>query len=244
MLCPCCGVEMQLQALECGCGARIVGEPLAEQPFKVKRYGPVMGVVGAMFAVVTASLVFTLWAACSAVVIVWLAVRAIRLSKREPDLYGGYRLTAAVLALTVTAGAVVAGYELYRFPEFLQNRKIRQAAQTEATMYHIYAVLEDYKAKNGSYPANGEAIRKLIGSDLPADFWDQSIRYRSYTEAVAAASLGSDHPGIQLYNFELRSAGPDGKLGTDDDIVMRDGVLCTSREILTQPIGKDAPDTK
>lgn len=259
MLCPCCGAGMQLGARECSCGARIVGDPLGETPFKVKRFGPVMAASGMAAAAAVASIAFSIWAATSLVVVVFLSFRATKLSKQNPDLYGGRRVAATVLVTALTAGGLLLAYAGYRFPEFLENRQIRQRAQTMATMYHVSSILADYKSKTGSYPTSPEAMRKLLGGDLPADYWDQAVRYKSYTFAVgsvqrvegaSAASLGGDDTGDEdgllpsSQDFELRSAGPDGIMGTADDIVMRDGVFYTDSKILKEPMGKDSPYTK
>jgi hypothetical protein len=41
LICPCCGYHRHLSAIECpGCGARQVGEPLAQPDFTVHRLGP------------------------------------------------------------------------------------------------------------------------------------------------------------------------------------------------------------
>ena len=66
MLCPCCGSEMLLEARECRCGARMVGDPLDDPPIQVKRYGPAF-TSAALAASVTLSLVATRWAAVGGV---------------------------------------------------------------------------------------------------------------------------------------------------------------------------------
>src|SRR5262249_60580354 len=91
MVCPCCGGRMKLGALECSCGARIVGDPLDEIPIKVKRFGPVMTAVAVVAAVIIASLVVTSWMALGGILVVWFARRALRLGRRGPEGFGRYR---------------------------------------------------------------------------------------------------------------------------------------------------------
>ncbi len=237
MLCPCCGKEMNLEATACACGARFIGAPLEEPPIKVQRLGPVM-TAGLLFALVTVSaLVFTYWLAFAGVLVLWRAVRAVRLARSEPDHFGGYRTAMAMLIVTVTVGSGALAYGISRVPRFLENRQIRKIAATRAEMYHIANMLEDHKRTYGSYPPNIQAIKTAAKEPLPTDYWQKSIKYLSYTEAVVDASL--QRTGIPLNNFELRSAGPDGVEGTDDDIIMRDGMFYTASELQGQPRARD-----
>jgi hypothetical protein len=54
--------------------------------------------------------------------------------------------------------------------------------------------------------------------------------------------LTKGKPPIQNSTFELHSAGPDGIEGTDDDIIMRDGVFYTSAEIKKLPAVRTSSD--
>jgi hypothetical protein len=79
-----------------------------------------------------------------------------------------------------------------------------------------------------------------MSETLPSDYWNKSLKYQSYTEAIADGSLV--RMGLSFNNFELRSAGPDEKEGTEDDIIMRDGAFFTSAEIKKQPIVRNSSD--
>ena len=77
-----------------------------------------------------------------------------------------------------------------------------------------------------------------MGQSMPLDYWDNAIRYRSKPDQIA----GVDGPVIEFTTFELRSPGPDGKFGTADDIVMRDGVFLTPEEVAKEAIAKTPSD--
>jgi len=220
---------MEPGALGCSCGARIVGDPLGETPFKVRRYGPVMIAVAAVTAVGASALIFSSWLALGAILPILLSRRALLLAKRNPELYGGYKTATASLALTLLAAAALSSYAIVRIPDYLEKRKVRAQAAQQAIMLHIAVLLELYRTKNGSYPRDLESIKaEMEGWSLPPDFWTRSIKYRPYTEQVAATSLhkGGDPPiGVVYNDFELRLAGPDESLGTQDDIFMRDGIF-------------------
>jgi hypothetical protein len=84
--------------------------------------------------------------------------------------------------------------------------------RTKGAMNKIAAALASYMSDNGQYPA-GEGFReiaaKLTAYDrmLPVqDAWDNDFRYSSTGES-----------------YTLTSAGFDGQVGTEDDLVMKDG---------------------
>jgi hypothetical protein len=234
MLCPCCGKDIALAARECGCGARFVGRPLDDEPIKVKRFGPAATALLLMLTVAGAALAITKWAALAITVIIWAAWRAVKLARREPDWYGGYRTAVAALVVATVAGVIAGGYAVTRIPKYFDDLETRRIASTHSAMYHVAGLLEDYKRAYGSYPRNLQEFKKVVAETLPADYWNKSIKYQSYTEAIADGSIV--RTGLPFNNFELRSAGPDEKEGTDDDIIMRDGEFFTSAEIKKQPI--------
>ncbi|MCS6876087.1 MAG: type II secretion system major pseudopilin GspG [Aquificaceae bacterium] len=94
-------------------------------------------------------------------------------------------------------------------------------AKVEATKVQLKAVrdaLEQYKLDNGFYPTTEQGLKALVEKPatppapqrwrqymdkVPKDAWDRELLYMS--------------PGMGKH-FELRSMGPDGKEGTEDDI--------------------------
>ncbi|HEU4386796.1 MAG TPA: hypothetical protein VFV34_03295 [Blastocatellia bacterium] len=245
MLCPCCGDEMSVQARICDCGARIVGEPLGGPITKIQVYGPVVLAFSLFAVVVTAAAVWTLWTAVAGVVVLAAAHRATKLARQSPDSYGGYRVAVGLLLVTAVSGAVLTGFGISRIPRYLSKRADAERAQTAAAMIEYSIYLEKYRAENGGkYPPTDEDLRKFASQTLPLDSWDIPVTYNAYTEGIAEAASrqnGSPGPIAANENFELRSAGPDGKIGTDDDIVMRDGVFCSSLDVLRNPQGPRSP---
>ena len=240
MLCPCCGSEMSATARECGCGARMVGNPLDEPAIAVRRFGPAMTSVALLLLVIASALVFNYWLALGAALALAQAWRAIKLSRRNPDLYGGYRAAAAVLVATTAALLTAGVYGVIRIPRVLEKRQMRLEAGTQQALFHWAGLLEDYKRRNNdSFPETLQDFKKEMSEALPVDYWGKPIAYQSLPAAIAIAGINNRVrlvTGIKKYDgFEIRSAGPDGKMGTADDIVMRDGVLITNPEIVKQP---------
>ena len=244
MLCPCCGTEVQLAARACGCGARFVGRPLDEKPVTVQGYGAAMTAVGLLATVTALALVFTKFFALGAVVVIWSARRAMKLAKQEPEQYGGFKVATATLVVTILAGSIVAGLTIAHIPRFLENRQTRQRAATMAAMRHGAALLEEYRQANDSYPETRVQLEQFAKESIPADFWEQHIRYRGYPDKIASApsakgSVGKVAAVIAISDFELRSNGPDGIADTADDIVMIEGIFYTyeeSKKVISQKI--------
>ena len=224
----------------CLCGARFVGEPLDDEPIKVRRFGPVITAVLLFALAVGVTLIITKWLAITAVIPMWYAARAMRVARRDPEWYGGYGVAVATLTLAIIGGTVAATYGIANVPRFFDNRRARRDAATEAVFYHLKSQLEDYKHTYGSYPKNTQEIKIAVTESLPADYWGKTIKYKSQAEDMADISVG--RTGLSVKNFELRSAGPDGIEGTDDDIIMRDGVFFTNAEIKKQPTLRNSSD--
>lgn len=237
MLCPCCGGRVFRDAQQCACGARFVGEPLDETPIKVQRLGPAMTSVGLLALVVVAALAATKWMAVAAVLVIWSAWRAVRLARRDAEWYGGYKTAAATLSITIAGSLVLATYGIAHIPQAFENYHLRQVAATESSIHHVASQLEAYKLTvgRGSYP-NPQEYKKLVGESVPMDYWDTSIKYQPRNGAYADS--GITITGIEARNFELRSAGPDGIVGTDDDIIMRDGIFFTNSELKKQTVSQ------
>jgi hypothetical protein len=248
MRCPCCGTGIALGIKACACGARFVGAPLDETPTKIRRFGPAMTAALLLGLAIGLTAILTKWLTPLALVPAWFALRALRLEKRDPAGYGGRRIALATLTLALAGSAAMAAYGISYIPRALDNHRTRRDAATEAAIHHVAAILEDYKAATHSYPKDMAELRRLLAGDIPADYWEKTIRYQSYPEALATSQFRNDdlhvlgNATIQYNNFELRSAGADGIEGTDDDIIMRDGVFFTSAEVKKLPSVRTSSD--
>jgi hypothetical protein len=101
-------------------------------------------------------------------------------------------------------------------------------------MYPVWSSLEDYKRAFGSYPKDAQEFRKAIGESLPADYWERTLKYQAKIGDIAEQKDSIERTGLAFNHFELRSAGPDGIIGTDDDVIMRDGIFFTNSDLKKQ----------
>lgn len=187
--------------------------------------------VGLLALVVIAALVVTKWMAVAAVLVMWSAWRAVKLARRDAEWYGGYRTAVTTLSLTIVGSLALATYGIAHVPKAFENYKLRQIAATQASMHHAASLLEDYKLKIGSYPNSQPDFKKVMGDFLPSDYWDRSIKYLPVDASLADTAIGT----ISNTDFELRSGGPDGVVGNDDDIIMRNGMFFSNAELKKQP---------
>lgn len=87
---------------------------------------------------------------------------------------------------------------------------------TVTKMREAAAALEQFRAENGGYPEDvKQAMRRL-----PADSWGAPMEYEASGKPAgrsAGQALRSD--------YDIVSRGSDGLSGTDDDLVMHNGVV-------------------
>jgi hypothetical protein len=91
---------------------------------------------------------------------------------------------------------------------------------TADRMRNIKKMLEIFEIEAGGYPATLEAIGARYAPIPPSmrlDGWDRPIRYTP----SRPAGPRPDSPEPLFLECELRSAGPNGRLDDEDDVVWR-----------------------
>jgi general secretion pathway protein G len=154
-------------------------------------------------------------------------------ARRAPDQFGG-----AGLAL----GGLILGYFSLVVPLLLIPFAIMMPAMESRTdnarntaartdLSSLTLALESYELDTGSYPSTIEGLDALVHQPankpgwqgpyvkkIPQDPWGRAYTYR--------------HPGKQdPKSFDLISSGPDGRLGTDDDVSNEDEGRLKEEEI-------------
>jgi hypothetical protein len=150
----------------------------------------------------------------------YLAYRGCQQARRAPERYGGEQvarvgLVAALLLLLVHAGVFTA-----RIPRMIENGRLRREAATRANLYRLAWAIEAYRQQYGTYPRRLIDLQELDPNLKPVvDAWGREFVYSAISGEVAAAAP------MPFQRYQLVSKGPDGILGTADDIVLRDDVL-------------------
>lgn len=233
MVCACCGGEMAPDGLSCSCGARVIGPPLTEPEFIVPKVGrPVLALV---LAVLSLAAIVWKWVLPLTLVSLLLARTALRKIKADPRHFGGRRTAITAMTLSSLIFVAISIWVVAGIPKYLRYRAESQRAATRAQMYKVAIALNEYKRVHGTYPARIEELNieggmegdtAQGGSPVVLDYWDNRLKYRATAE-IAADSKNEDNslPFTSFNEYQLVSPGPDGKMGTNDDLVMRDGII-------------------
>ena len=155
-----------------------------------------------------------------------------------PAAYGGVAaMGLAALLMTNFIGITV--------PERLRQRQAQQEATTQAAGYTFHRAQLEYRNRFGTYAASIEDLRRLPDSDgsiakAIGQMPDESYRPWSVQAAApggktlngarvrpVSARVGATEAteGISFTNYELRLAGPDKLPNTEDDFILRDGLI-------------------
>lgn len=218
VLCPCCGSVLTSIAAPCACGAIRVAEPLTESEFIVPKIG--LPVASIFFALLGLLLLWAKIFAVAACIGLWCGLRSLVRYRRDPRHYGGPRLATTGLVLSALILLSLGGYWTYRIPKAINAYHDRREAATRATMYHLSNLLTKYKTEYGTYPQDLQDLRLITNESISdGDGWGQELIF-------SASSLVASKSGpVSLAHFQIVSLGPDGKPGTDDDLVLRDDLL-------------------
>jgi hypothetical protein len=150
-----------------------------------------------------------------------MAWRAARQAQFQPQRFGGLR-TAQIsfaLATLLLVGFATAG--VTGIPELIERGRERHLAATRAAMYEQAAALNTFNRENGTFP---QERSELPNGQLPrVDYWENEFKYEPF--GTVASNATGVVGGVGFSSYTLRSAGPDGALGTPDDIVMVDGIV-------------------
>jgi hypothetical protein len=185
--------------------------------------------------------------------VIWAGARASARIAREPSRYTGLRFAEAGFTLSVVLAfglTVLIGLSI---PERLRQRERGIEAAKNVEGYEAIKVLYEYRARFNSFPATAEDLQKLSDPDGSVARLMASMRSEAYEPQSAIAALppaatkvrapraanvpmrpvalrtaiGGDVTGeaLSFTNYKLRLPGKDKTLGTQDDLMIRDGMI-------------------
>jgi len=107
-------------------------------------------------------------------------------------------------------------------PALIGRGKEAKIQAVKAQIANFETALDFYKMDNDNYPSTDQglqALRAQPSGDPPANNWKEPY----LKKAVPKDPWGNDYvytsPGkVNTDSYDIVSAGPDGKLGSDDDI--------------------------
>lgn len=227
MICPCCGSEMASDGLSCSCGARVIGPPLTEPDYFVPQVG--IAVTALVLAIISVFAFVWKGLLLLTLIALYLAFTSRKKISSDPRHFGGYRTATTALVLSTAILLSVSIYVGLGIPKYLRTEEEKQRAATRAQMYHLASALLEYKIEHGAYPVSLEELKSTSKENLELiDFWENKLKYRATAELAVDAQPGTNQPLPFFNQYQLVSPGIDGKLGTQDDLVMRDGTILQS----------------
>ncbi|HKQ78024.1 MAG TPA: hypothetical protein VJ810_30280 [Blastocatellia bacterium] len=155
---------------------------------------------------------------------IWLARRAIRLIRSDSAGFGGNRIAWTSYGLSICLFIVFSAVTISSTPREIAKLRAQRVSATRAMMYRLHAeALQKYHKEYGKYPGELADLSLVNAEETPqSDYWERGFEYNPIS-VVASKGFGASWT-----NYTLTSAGPDGKLGTKDDIIMVDGVIVDS----------------
>jgi hypothetical protein len=187
--------------------------------------------------------------------VIWAGVRVSNRIVREPQRFTGLRLATAGFKLSVMLAFGLTVLIGLTIPERLRQRERGIEAAKNVEGYEAIKVLYEYRARFNSFPATAEDLQKLPDPDGSVARLISTMRSEAYEPQSAIAALpppstaktrtprtavnvplrpvalrtdvGADVAGeaLSFTNYKLRLPGKDKTLGTEDDLMIRDGVI-------------------
>ena len=182
---------------------------------------------------------------------VWMSAALCRSIRRAPHRFIGSRLAHSGLAASALVALMIVAFIGITVPERLRQRQLGIDAGIYAEGYTVQRALLEYRMRYGTYPTDMRDLRerlpdpdgtiaaaldaidargyKVSAGDLAALPKAKTRKGRSEAlrRRVALDATSDDSPDekVSFTNYELRLPGEDKILGTEDDWLMRDGVI-------------------
>lgn len=188
----------------------------------------------------------------AALLSLWLGWALCRTIRREPQRFIGARAAHLGLGASALVAFMMVTFIGVTVPERLRQRQRGIEAGIYAEGYTIQRALLEYRARYGTYPTDMKDLReRLPDPDGRLAAALNSVDARGYTPRADLASTlptkgktrrgrpaqirraaldstaddGATDEKVSFTNYEVRLPGEDKILNTDDDWLMRDGVI-------------------
>ena len=191
------------------------------------------------------------WVAIPAALFVLFAGRTMyRSVKESPAQFCGLSYARRGYIASATVPLMILVLIAATVPDRLKQRNDRIVAGQKALGYGFERLLFQYKEKFGTYPSHKEDLKRLPDPDGSIALLLKDIQAAEYKASAEVAAMPTKKPqlrgavirnaslteetineSLSFTNYELRLAGHDKQLGTDDDLFMIDGVVYTSSRV-------------
>ncbi len=204
------------------------------------------------------------------ILVLWTSRKVYRSMLQAPSRFCGFNYARSGLMASVIVPTLIAVLIGVTVPERLRRREWGIEAGIYARGYRIDRALLEYQARNGTLPADpwdlldkdrlpdpdGSIAEALKGIDLSAYKTSADLaalppqKTRTLRGAVirrALANTATDDAspeGLSFNTYELPLPGADGLRGTEDDLLMRDGLIMRASEVMRKASSRTTSTAK
>jgi len=184
-----------------------------------------------------------------AIAVIWAGAKLTRNIRKSPERFAGLRLARTGFSAAIVATLMVATLIGVTVPERLRRRQWSFEAAEHARGYTLHRALLEYRDLHGTLPPQEDLVRELKTLPDPGGAIAEALSfvdangYEANSVLAAApknktlprggairdASLTTtaDPPPVSFTNYQIRLPGDDKKLNTDDDLMVKDGLIMT-----------------
>jgi hypothetical protein len=190
-----------------------------------------------------------------AFLVLWSGRKIYRSILSAPDRFCGLRYARRGLLASALVPALIAILIGVTVPERLRQRQLGIEAGFYARGYTIDRALLEYKLAFGTLPTDLRDLSRLPDQDGSVSAALAGLDTSGYKVTADLASLPTKKPrplrgavimnaslntptndapqeGLSFTNYELPLPGPDKVLGTEDDLIVRDGVITQASAVV------------
>jgi len=195
-------------------------------------------------------------------VILWFGRKLYRSILLQPERFCGVKYAHRGLVASATVAMLIALLIGITVPARLEQRRQAQEAAISAQGWIIEAALTEYRIKYKTYPGDAsELLERLPDPDGSLAAALKSADLSSYNATAQMAAVGTEKPrhlrgvvirnasltsatddmptgGLSFTNYRLRLPGPDKITGTEDDWVVRDGMVMKLSDVSKGSVGR------
>ncbi len=197
------------------------------------------------------------------ILVLWGSRRIYRSMMQSPARFCGLRYAKTGLIATAFVPVLIAVLIVVTIPERLHQRELGIRAGENAIGYATDRALLQYLKEFGTFPSEKKDLARLPDPDGSIAALLRQIEASEYKASAEVAAVPSKKPralggavirnaslntasdeplseGLSFTNYEIRLAGADKVLDTDDDLIVRDGIITKASESSKPPVSSAA----
>ncbi len=188
------------------------------------------------------------------IIVLWGSLKIYRSMLKSPARFCGLGYAKTGLMASALVPVLIAVLIGVTVPERLRQRQLGLQAASYALGYRVDRALLEYSARFGTLPADLKDLRRLPDADGSIAAALSNLDASAYKPSADLAALPKRKPhtlrgavirnasldtatddspgeGLSFTNYDLPLPGADKLMGTEDDLIVRDGVIIASESV-------------